>query len=65
MLNFVRPTPLTDRVYDYHHPDLQQLAKFDVRGLSPDGGFALAVGAEHEDFAPVPLRLSRPPSRRP
>lgn len=43
--------------FRYHHPDLQHLVRFDVRGLSPDGRFALAAGAEHDDFATVPLRI--------
>ncbi|MCB9877448.1 MAG: hypothetical protein H6835_07605 [Planctomycetes bacterium] len=41
----------------YRHPDLQQLAKLYVGGVSPSGRFVLVVGAEHEDFAGVPLRI--------
>jgi hypothetical protein len=46
-----------DRTWDYHHPDPQQLAKIDVRGLSSDGRYVLAGGAAHEDFCPAWFRI--------
>ncbi|MCC7065702.1 MAG: hypothetical protein IT456_23045 [Planctomycetes bacterium] len=46
-----------DRAWDYHHPDPQQLAKLDVRGLSCDGRYVLAGGAAHEDFCLAWFRI--------
>jgi hypothetical protein len=45
------------RAWDYRWPDLQRLASLDVRGLSPDGRFALATGASNREFAHVPMRI--------
>ncbi len=38
------------RAWDYHHPLPTNLAKLDVRGLSPDGRFLLAQGAARPDW---------------
>ncbi len=48
---------LAERTWHYHHPDLQHLATVDVRGVSPDGQFALVEGAANENFAQVALRV--------
>ncbi|MEZ6038701.1 MAG: hypothetical protein R3F29_14560 [Planctomycetota bacterium] len=41
----------------YRHPDLQALTELRVCAISPSGRFALAHGAEHENFLGVPLRI--------
>lgn len=48
---------LAVQAWHYHHPDLQQLERCDVRGLSPDGRFAVAVGNVSYDYETVPLRI--------
>lgn len=45
------------RAWDYHHPDLGRLVNFGVRGMTPDGCYALAYGAMHADFNTVPIRI--------
>lgn len=46
-----------ERAWNYHHPDPQQLAKLDVKGLSPDGRFMLARGAAHADWCGPSFRI--------
>ncbi len=43
--------------WSYHHPDLQRLATLHVRGLAPDGRYALAYGAGRSNYSTVPLRI--------
>lgn len=46
-----------ERAWNYHHPDPQQLATLDVKGLSPDGRFMLARGMAHADWYGPSFRI--------
>ncbi|MEO6597437.1 MAG: hypothetical protein ABIP94_22060 [Planctomycetota bacterium] len=41
----------------FHHPDPSRLSTLYISGISPDLHFALAYGAEHQQWSLVPLRI--------
>ena len=47
----------TERAYDYHHPDPQQVRELHVYGVTPDHQHALVAGRSHADYASVPFRV--------
>ena len=48
---------VTERAMRFHYPDANQLKKLTVFGMSPDGRFALARGAEELEWYGVELRI--------
>lgn len=43
--------------YRYRHPDPQALVSLDVRGLTPDLRFAVALGTDHDEWQPMTFRI--------